>query len=378
MNPGQVVILSSIDWRSAWQRHQIFASQFAAAGHEVFFIENSGFRNPGLADSGRLFRKIFSTAEVGPLDAAAPRGLRLFSPKVLPPVWKSSRRLNAAILIPRLLRELHDAGLKPGATLICYFATATTLELIRRLDPSLVVYDCASNFRAHPFAPPDFAALEDELLGASDLVVCDSDFLYNQKRAEHPLVVQIHQGVSEDFFNLKPAPTKGPWRRFCYYGTWSKDLDPEFLAALSAAGCEISVSGYVKEPAPELPATVRRLTPVSRAELPRRLESFDGLLMPYRINPFLLGVVPAKIYECLALGRPILATPLPSLQGYNRLIYIRERPQDWVTAVSELPRTETPALSKARVETALEHTHAREFKRLLTEIAKARDGRKLR
>ena len=36
----QILILSSIDWDAAWQRHQIFASQLAAAGHDIFFVEN--------------------------------------------------------------------------------------------------------------------------------------------------------------------------------------------------------------------------------------------------------------------------------------------------------------------------------------------------
>lgn len=372
MSAEQVVILSSIDWRAAWQRHQIFASLFAAAGHEVFFVENSGFRNPGLSDSARLFQKILGPSVRPSGETAPPKGLRVFSPKVLPPTFGAFRRINSNLLIPRIIDELVSAGLKPGALLLCYFATATTLELIRRLSPSLVVYDCASNFRSHPFAPSDFESLELELLDAADLVVCDSDFLFNQKRQEHHRVVQIHQGVSRDFFQTAPAAES--CKRFCYYGTWSKDLDPSYLSALIGAGFEITVSGYVKEPAPKLPKAVRRLEPVSREKLPRRLEGFDGFLMPYRINPFLMGVVPAKIYECLALGRPILATPLPSLQGFSELIYLRERPADWVAAANALDRTENTALRETRVETARAHTHERQFERLREEIAKTVRG----
>ena len=159
--------------------------------------------------------------------------------------------------------------------------------MIRRLDPSALIYDCASNFRAHPNAPKDFAKLEKELLHLSDLVVCDSDFLYEQKCSEHAHVVQIHQGVSDDFFAA--AAPQGHWRNFCYYGTWSQDLNAELVTTLCDAGCDVTVSGFSKGSAPLCPS--QRLLPARREDLVKRLEQFEAFLL-YRINTFLLGVVP--------------------------------------------------------------------------------------
>ncbi len=93
-----------------------------------------------------------------------------------------------------------------------------------------MIYDCASNFRGHPDAPADFPRQEAELLRRADAVVCDSNFLYDQKKAEHPCVYQIHQGVSEEFF--RAAPPSADFRRFCYYGTWVPELNYKFLEAL--------------------------------------------------------------------------------------------------------------------------------------------------
>ena len=55
---GQVVVLSSIDWGTTWQRHQMFAAAFAAEGREVFFVENTGFRNPSWNDLPRLWARL--------------------------------------------------------------------------------------------------------------------------------------------------------------------------------------------------------------------------------------------------------------------------------------------------------------------------------
>jgi glycosyltransferase involved in cell wall biosynthesis len=359
----QVVVLSSIDWSTTWQRHQMFAAAFAAEGREVFFVENTGFRDPSWRDLSRL--KDRAANILLPRSAGGsnpiPDGVRVISPRVLPPTRALFRSLNSRFFLPALERRLADAGLRPGALCVVYVATATTLELARRLSPSAVVYDCASNFRAHPAAPADFRARERELLDLADQVVCDSDYLYEQKKLEHPFVEKIHQGVPASFFELPPP--RGTWDDFCYYGTWSRDLDPRFVDALAAAGFSATVRGFTKGDAPVLAPAVVRHDPVDRGGLAATLAPYEGLLLPYRLTPFLMGVVPAKIYECLATGRPVIATPLPSLKALEGLIYIGETPEDWVRIARALPRTETPALRAARIELARAHSAEAEFAR---------------
>ncbi|PIR19655.1 MAG: hypothetical protein COV48_00780, partial [Elusimicrobia bacterium CG11_big_fil_rev_8_21_14_0_20_64_6] len=362
--PDQVVVLSSIDWDTAWQRHQIFAAAFAREGREVFFVENTGFRNPAWKDISRLGRRLWNL--VFPSDAAgsnrSPEGVNILSPRVLPPTWTLFRFLNTHAFIPALRRELARKGLRPGASYLVYVPTTTTIALTRTLKPRVVLYDCASNFRAHPQAPDDFAALERELLSLTDQVVCDSDFLFEQKRTEHPRVEKIHQGVPEEFFHVPPP--RGTWDDFCYYGTWSHDLDAGFVDALATAGFKTAVRGFTKTGAPALRPEVRRNAPIAREELADSLAPFEGLMLPYRLNPFLMGVVPAKIYEYLATGRPVLATPLPSLKALEGLIYIGATPEDWVKIARGLPKTETTELRRARIAMARAHSATIEFGRL--------------
>ncbi len=371
----QVVILSTIDWDTAWQRHQIFAAAFAAQGAEVFFIENTGFRNPSWRDMPRVWRRARNQVFPAAVSGAniIPEGVRVFSPRVLPPTWKSFRRLNSSLLIPRLLRQLRRAGLRDGADCVVYGPTPTMIELARRLAPGSVVYDCASNFRAHPCAPGDFDAIERELLSLADRVVCDSDFLFEQKRAEHPRVDKIHQGVPEDFFKVKPP--RGTWDDACYYGTWSSDLDERVPDSLAAAGLTVTVRGFTKGNAPSLAPAVRRCPPVERSDLARTLEEHEVFILPYRLTPFLMGVMPAKIYECLATGRPVIASPLPSLEALSEHVYIARTPADWVRIARDLPTTETEARRQARVELARRHSTAHEFSRFAACIESARAQR---
>ena len=366
-----VVILSSIDWDTAWQRHQIFAERFAASGHPVFFVENTGFREPRAADSGRIWRKIVNLYRPQSMSRvnAIPGGVRLVAPLVLPPTRETFRRLDTQLFIPQIVGALANLGLDRAPIVVAYMPTTTVVELARQLAPAALVYDCASNFRGHPDALPDLPATERALLDAADLVVCDSDFLYQQKKAEHARVTQIHQGVSDDFFDAVPA--RG-LTNFGYYGTWIPDLDHRYLNALIDAGFEASFSGFVKGTPPPFSPKVRLLAPVPREQLVRRLETFDAFVLPYNLNEFMLGVVPAKLYEMLAMGRPIIAAPLPSLLPLAKqgLLYLASTPEEAVAAAKALPKTETPELRARRVAAAQEHTHDREFARLDAEIAR--------
>ncbi|TBR17717.1 hypothetical protein EPO15_16305 [bacterium] len=371
---AQVVVLSSIDWGSAWQRHQIFAAQFAAAGRDVFFVENSGFRDPGLADLGRLGDRLSRlSGRAHEAAGSVPKGVTVVPPAVLPPTRGAFRAVNDAWLLPRLAGRLSAAGLKPGAIAVVYVPTHTTLALLELLKPALVVYDCASHFAAHPQAPADFAATEARLLARADLVVTDSQYLRDLLAPRRPDVLRVHQGVDESFFAAKPP--SGSWRSFCYYGTWVPDLDPALPAALADAGFEVTLSGFTKGPPPTMPPSVRRLPPTAKAELVGRLEAFDAFLLPHRLTEFHKGVIPAKLYECLAMGRPILTTALPSMDEVREHVYVAATPADWVAAARSLPARETPARREARVALARRHTHAAEFARLGEALRAAWDAR---
>ncbi|MBI3553478.1 MAG: hypothetical protein HY077_13365 [Elusimicrobia bacterium] len=373
----QILILSSVEWDSAWQRHQIFAAQWAAAGHEVFFVENTGFRWPGLRDAARVGRKLAGLTRGAPKAAApVPPGLRVVNPAVLPPRGKAPRRLNEAVLLPRLAAKLAALGLRPGALAVAYLPTATTLSLLDLLKPETIVYDCVDNFSGHACPPSDLARTEGELMRRSALVITTSSTLRQDKAALHPNVLQFHHGVAADFF-LASSP-RAAYRRFCYFGTLRGELDYAPVAALAEAGFEVELIGPVKQAPPPLPRGVALRGGVAPAELARTLASFDALLLPYRDDAYNRGIFPAKIYECLATGRPVLSSPLPALAELSEHLTFCRTPGEWVKAAEALPQTETPAKRAARVELARGFTHSRAFARLreaVTDALRAPHGR---
>jgi O-antigen/teichoic acid export membrane protein/glycosyltransferase involved in cell wall biosynthesis len=366
--PFDVVILSSVEWDATRQRHHAFAEQWARAGHRVFFVENTGFREPGLRDLGRVTGRLRRAWRGGHSRLVrVPKGISVVSPLVLPPTRRIFREANTALLAPRLADLLHDRGLRRGPVVFAYLPTATTLAILDRLSPSLVVYDCVDNFYGLPSPPPNLAETEAALMARAGLVLTTSRTLYEDKKPLHRNVVELHHGVSRAFF-LPPPPDR-PRRRLCYFGTVWRALDYAPIRALAEAGFEIEMIGPVKEAPPPLPPSVvfRGLFPYD--ELPAMLADYDALLLPYVDDEYNRGVIPAKTFECLATGRPVLASPLPALKGLSKVLTICRTPGEWVEAARALGRD---ASRDERVGTARAHAEETVFARLNALIEDAR------
>lgn len=368
--PFDVVILSSVEWDAARQRHHAFAEQWARAGHHVFFVENSGFREPGLGDYRRVADRLRRAVHRGrSRRVRAPKGISVISPLVLPPTRRLFREANAALLAPRLADLLHDRGLRRGPVVFAYLPTATTLAILDQLQPSLVVYDCVANFSGMSYAPKDLAETEAALMARAGLVVTDSSTLYADKKELHPDVLELHHGVGPAFF-LPPAPRR-PRRKLAYFGTLWHALDYAPIRALADAGFEVELIGPVKEPPPPLPPGAALRGPLPHDELPARLAEVDALLLPYMNDEFARGVIPAKIFECLATGKPVLSTPLPALSGLSGLLTFCRTPKEWVAAARRLDEDDEKSRN-ARVAAARENSEELLFAKLKARVASAR------
>jgi glycosyltransferase involved in cell wall biosynthesis len=65
---------------------------------------------------------------------------------------------------------------------------------------------------------------------------------------------------------------------------------------------------------------------ISFEEIPKHIASADICLLPAYKNEIMMNIVPIKIYEYMAMGKPVIATNLPGLKkkfgNNNGIIYI--------------------------------------------------------
>lgn len=367
MSARQVVFLSSIDWDAAWQRHHAFTAAFARSGWQVFFVENTGFRDPTLADVGRILRRLanfLSPSDPKRAVHPVPEGVRVVSPIVLPPTHGLFQLLNRHWFLPALAKSLRGHGLTEAPTVFAYLPSRTTVDLVDLLAPELCVYDVVDNFRGHPKAPADLAQTEGALLERAGLVLTTSPLLQELHENRHPRVLRIHHGVSEEFFLPPPAPPK-KHRRLCYFGTLREGLDYAAIDALAEAGFEVSLIGPAQTPPPKLHPSVRVAGLMPTERLTRELAGFDALLLPYADSEWTQGITPAKIYECLATGRPVIASRMRGLAPLESLLYVADGPSGFVSAARRLDAEETAERVAARVAEAKAHAGPAQFTQIL-------------
>lgn len=364
-----LLILSTIDWDETWQRHHVFAEQFAKQGWNVFFLENTGFRNPRIKDVRRVLRKVISLIglrgkRVKRVRNPVPDRVEVITPFLLPPNGWLFRTLNRIFFLPRLIQGLKHKGLVNPDLILVYLPSWTTIQLLARLRGKKRVFDLVANFWDHPDRPKDMESMMKEIFHQMDAVLTDSDYLLEKAKRYHHNLLQVHQGVRGDAITWHSSRFSFPssYRTICYFGTIDSRIDWEVLHALKINGAEIILIGPTQL---QISTEFQVLGPYDHDEIHHEISKYDVLILPYLTNSFNQGIVPAKLFECLATGKPILATPLPSLSKYRDIIYLCRTTEEFVNAFHHLPSTENSEKRRKRIELAKENTHDANFSKVL-------------
>jgi glycosyltransferase involved in cell wall biosynthesis len=92
------------------------------------------------------------------------------------------------------------------------------------------------------------------------------------------------------------------------------------------------------------------------ADLPSLLNGMDILLIPYVHDELTEFISPIKLYEYLAVGKPIVSVDLPEVRVLADWISIAESTAEWITGIEQAMRVDTPERIAARRKVAWEHT----------------------
>jgi glycosyltransferase involved in cell wall biosynthesis len=359
-----VVILSGVRWDFLWQRHHILATLFARAGYPTVFVETTGLANPRPSRAA-LNKAASRIRRAGSEQPSGEKGLAVYAPLAAPPKGRVFRWLNRRFLVPRVVRDLEEIA---DPVVVAYPPTRTTLDLISGLRPRLVLYDCSDDYKHFPGAPRDIAATEHELLRRADLVSCTSTRLLEKARPLRPDAFLSGPAVDYERFGvLQDIHPEKEIRTVCFFGHLSRERT-ELSALRAIAGDEFEVRivgslGRVKRGFLKTLGIDYR-GKVSHAKLPAALAGVDAFVLPYEVNDLTRGIAPAKIYECLATGKPVVAAPLPTLEELAGHVYLAERPEDYVEVLRNLEGLETAEKARARIELARENSWEARFREI--------------
>ncbi len=336
------IIISSVEWDFLWQGPQEIASRLARAGNRVLYVENTGVRSPRWEDARRVRQRVTRWA-----GAAARRGvsqiepnLFICSPLVMPPFgapWQET--LNRRVLLKAIAQAASKLGLR-DPVLWSFLPTNTANDIIRllRTPRSLVLYYCVADFSQLASDPQRLAQSERALIEMSDLVFAQEPELAARCSGGANGVRIIPYGVDLELFSIREsvataASHDGNGQRLSllrdlkrpivgYVGGIHRHVDIDLLEAMARARSNWSwvYVGPLQTETAKLSRfhNVHLLGHRPHRELPNYIAQFDVCTVPYMRSAYTRTVVPTKINEYLAMGKPVIATALPSVCDFNR------------------------------------------------------------
>lgn len=298
-----LVILSSVKWDFAWQRHHSLARAAAAAGTPVVFVEPHPRALKQVASHllRRLLGKTATAAQAAPRQRV-PAGVTVLR-------W-SPTDLFRPIHARRVRKALQHA---PASLVLQYVPSRRFLAIARELGPLVHAYDRVLDWQRVPpnwHPPRGWQAVETELEQEADLVT-DSVAMQREwaDRGRRSLV--ITPAADDEFvqYAWSAAPATSP---IGYFGTVQEHIVDLPLLCRVAATHPVEVIGDVdavsRSQLEAAGVTVRPAVPVG--ELPPYIDRWSAILLPYRVGDRRDSLVPAKIWNALASGRPVLTSGL--------------------------------------------------------------------
>ncbi len=333
-----IVYFGTHDWAAMRQRAQQIALRLAAR-HRVLYVNPCYYSAPGfvrdlLANRGTR-RNIWSVEQIS-------EGLQVASfPPLLPkgPEYPALGRVNFALQLPFIRATLARLNMRRP---VLWLVTPADRALIGRLGERLTAYDCMdlhAGFHTGATAAR-IAAEETRLLRSVDVVFASSPQLVDHCRQHNDDVHLIRNGVdlsnfAGSFPPLADAPPPPVIGYMGYIGPWV-DIDLLIAVARAYPQATLSLVGPVRTDLKGLDAlpNVRLWGERPYAEMGAFVQSFDVCLIPFAVNALTQAVNPVKLYEYLALGKPVVSTALPELRHYQDVSYVAEDGAGFIAAVA--------------------------------------------
>jgi glycosyltransferase involved in cell wall biosynthesis len=364
-----IVCVGFADWDAElWTNQQHLMSRLAR-DNRVLFVESLGLRRPTLA--ARDMRRIARRLRRGFAPPRERDGVHVLSPLVLPvhssPAARAINRRLLPLLVRRAARRL---GLR-RPVLWGYVPQAEVL--LDALEPSRVIYHCVDDIAAQKGVDAaSFRAAEERFARRADLVLASAPALAARMRTLSAHVLEAPNVADTALFAsalddgpVDPSIAALPEPRIVFTGAvTATKLDLPLLAELARSRSDWSLAlvGPVGagdpstdvSPLTALP-NVHLLGPRRYGDLPAVLRGASAALIPYAINDLTASVFPMKVYEYLAAGLPVVATPLPALSGVAEIETAADAPA-MAAALDRALAADTPQARAERSRRAAGHS----------------------
>jgi glycosyltransferase involved in cell wall biosynthesis len=260
--------------------------------------------------------------------------------------YKINAYFTTSLLINKILgiARLYDI-----TSYILWYDNPIYANFIGKLGERLVVFDHSDNYLEHPY----YFNIRKEIWKGLNRTLKYADIIFTASQDGRTKLSQFHNRVywipnavdtdifnpdhirvSEDLINI-PSPIAG------YVGVIQSRVDIELLeyCAKKLPHVNFVLIGKVYNRAflshlISLP-NIYLFEERHSSEIPSYIAGFDVCLIPHKVDDFTRFMDPLKLYEYLAMGKPIVSTPIAGVDRFSDYIYIENSKETFCNSIKD-------------------------------------------
>lgn len=344
---GRVIVCFASDWDyDPTSKHHLMTE--LSVHNKIVWVNYRGSRRPSISKS--------DAKDVLSVLRGVMRGVRRISdsmvqvtPLLVPGASSTIiRALNRHLLVLQIRRAIKRATNRRKMPLQVWSFAPDVPDLIGRFSEECFLYYCVDEHaKFDGYDEDQITRLEVQTLMRSDVVVASSEQLLESKQRVRPDAALVRHGVAYDHFaaawrNRLGAPgdvagIRGPI--FGFFGLLHHWIDVSLIAkvAMQRPNYSFVLIGEVKTDVSVLTklSNVHLMGRRSFDSLPAYCAAFDVALLPFCVTEMTRNVSPIKLYEYLAAGLSVVATPLPDAKRFPGPIRIAGEADSFALACDE-------------------------------------------
>jgi glycosyltransferase involved in cell wall biosynthesis len=340
----QIVYLALTDWEGSRQRPQHLALELSRA-HRVLYVRPVPLTR-WLRDRGRI--------PLRPTVERVNQSLELVRPRLLSPGRIGRVARWNGRMVASYVRRLLD----PTLPTVLWLSHPNQASQIGSYGEQLTCFDWMDYHAAFKDGAEReiIETAELGLLRGADLFFASSQDLVRRARQLSVEAVRVPNAADPEYFAMAatttlPCPPEIealPRPRLLFYGTFGPWVDTTFLRALALTRPDWplvlvgAITDDTSDALRDLP-NVHWLGWRPYEELPPYLQHADVCLLPFRTGSLTRAVDPVKLYEYLAAGKPVIATPLDEFAKCGDLVDVVTCAEQAASVIEEHLQAPEPA-----------------------------------
>jgi len=288
------------------------------------------------------------------------KGIYVFTPHLL---LSASEKFQREMLFQQITNAINKCEL--ANILLWLYPPHLFSEVMFDLlkdQVNFIISDCVDDHRQYAKTTEERELIDKrykKIVGASDLVFTVSQAMRDEMAQYNPRAFYIPNGIPSDIFNQKYnncfpeklADIKHPL--IGYTGALSMRIDTDLIAYIANTKPQWNIVLIGALPHQDVQAlfkmpNVHWLDAVPYRDIHQYINQFDACIMPHKITTMTENMNPLKLYEYLALGKPVVATDVAGIGMFAPDIKIAKDKITFVNAIEEELSSDNQLLQQKR------------------------------